>query len=885
MAISAGTHIGPFEIVGHLGAGGMGEVYRAHDARLRRDVAIKVLPREFSGDPDRHRRFEQETWAVARLSHANIVAVHDVGVHDDLPYIVTELLEGETLRSRLDARPLSTRRAVEYAIQIARGLAAAHQRGIAHRDIKPENLFITKDGHLKILDFGLAKLTDPDAPGDRTATVTLGGAGLGVVFGTAAYMSPEQARGLRADHRSDIFSFGAVLYEMLACRPAFRRATTADTISAILHEEPPPLSDDIPSMLKRVVQHCLENQPEERFQNTQDVLFDLEAVSEGVEVGRPGSSRPFRNRWMLAPLGAVAILAVALVGYSFGRHGAVVEPSGGPVRMHRLTEFAGLEEFPAISPDMKSVAFTGSVSGKRQVFVRLVAGGVPLQVTKDPVDHQSPRWSPDASSLMYFSPAAPGEAQGAIWQIPALGGAPRRVLSTVGGVDVAHDGRLSCFRLSNDRMQLVVVSKDGSDAGVVYESAAKSYHLYPRWSPDSKWIAFQRGDGVRNDVYAVPSRGGDVRQLTHDNDSISGISWLPDSTAVVYASSRLDTVPYLPSFALWAAPLNGDPVRQISSAEVSYVHPDIHPSGAVVAARIRMVFDIWKFPVNGSPLENVARAQRITHQTGHVQTPTVAPDDKEIAFLSDAGGHANLWVMSTETGELRELTHEDDPAVALGVPIWSPDGDSIAFVSSRGNTGFGFGLWVVSPDGSDLRRVASRGLGPAWSADSRWLYYADAGTLKKVPSSGGPSVVVRTPTRNVIGSDGSRLYFMIERALIDGRPEFEIQVASPDNAPATVLQRISASRVPSWQIINPSLSPDGKSLAVPLTDGLTTNIWAVSTADGHWRQLTDFGERPIFIARRVSWTADGRSILAAVGDGDSDVVLLEGLVRGVTRSR
>lgn len=883
--LSTGDRLGRFEILGLLGTGGMGDVYRARDTQLQRDVAIKVLRTAFSRDPDRQRRFEREARAAATLNHPNVVAVYDAGVHDGIGFIVTELLEGETLRQRMNGRPLAPRKAVDYAIQIAGGMAAGHERGIVHRDIKPDNLFVTKDARVKILDFGLAKLIEPGSSDDATATVTLDGVPAAPVVGTAAYMSPEQVRGLRADHRSDIFSLGVVLYEMLAGFAPFRRRTSAETLAAVLHDEPPELISVAPvgRPLERVVRHCLEKVPEERFQNVRDLIFNLGALPESTAIVKPRIPRLRISRTgVVVALALVGMSAAAAVGYraGHGRTPAAPIPQTMAVTLRRMTEFLGIEGSPAISPDGRQVAFTGSVNGRRQVFVRLLAGGSPLQVTTEPVDHEAPRWSPDATSLVYFSPGETGEAQGAIFSIPALGGSPRRVMDSIGGGDVSSSGRLVCFRLSGGVVQLVTSALDGSDVRVVARSVA-GYHLHPRWSPDRRWIAFQKGDGLRFDIFVIASNGGDARKLTDERSTIRGLAWLPDSSGIVYASSRGSTVPYLPPLALWEARLDGPDPRKITPVDAWFEEPDVDTSGQIATARVQMRFDIWQFPFERAPAENVRRARQVTRQTGQVLTPTGAPDGSEIAFLSDSGGHGNLWVMSTRTGQLRQITFEGDPTVTVGVPVWSPDGRSIAFVSSKGHTGFDFGVWLVRPDGTNARNIVRQGLGMAWSPDSRWIYYSEssAGPLYKIPRSGGTPIEVRPePTRNVIGLHGATLFYMVERPLLDGRPEIEIREATPENGSSRALARVPAARVPSWQIVNPALSPDGEWLAMPLTDRLTTNIWALSTRTGAWRQVTDFADRAIFIARRVSWTSDGRSILAAVGEGDADIVLLDGLV-------
>ncbi len=895
MALSAGTKLGPYEIVAPLGAGGMGEVYRARDTKLGRDVALKILPPRFAADAERVSRLEREAQLLASLNHPHIGAIYGFEDAGNVPALVLELVEGDTLDERVRRRPLPISEALAIAQQIADALDAAHRTGIIHRDLKPSNVKITPDGVVKVLDFGLAKAFAAEGPApDLSQSPTISGGGTlgGVILGTAAYMSPEQARSQPVDKRTDIWAFGCVLFEMLTGSSAFARETTADTIGAVVGDEPEwkLLPANTPGRIRRLLARCLQKDVRRRLHDIADARIELE--DEMATPAEP-SPVPTGRRWSRGVVSALSLgIAIALVFFfllwaardRFGRPAA--EPSPADTRVIRLTDLPGLAESPAISPDGRSVAFTGTVGGKRQVFVQLIAGGAPLQITRDSVDHERPRWSPDSSSILYFSPAASGKAQGSIWEIPALGGAPRRVVNSVGAGDVSlMDGRLAFFRLAKEGIQLVTAPTDGSRFDVVAEFAPATYYLYPRWSPDGRWIAFQRGDSIRFDIFVAPATGGKPHQLTRDNNMMGGFAWLPDSTGIVYSSSRGGTMPYLPTLDLWQVRLRDGRVRRITSGETSYMSPDISKSGAILVSRMKLQTDIWKFPVDGLPIENVRRGTRVTRQTGQVLTPTASPDNKEVAFLSDSGGHANLWVVNTESGELRQITHERDPNVAVGVPEWSPDGRTIAFVSSRGNQGLTFGVWLVDSDGSNLRNLVNPGLGLAWSPDGRWVYYSTRGgststavVLKKVPVDGGPPVTVTTePLRNVIGLHGATLYYLFEGPLVDGTPEFEIRAATPEDAPFRVLARIPGSRVPIWQIVNPALSPDGKWLAQALTDGFTTNLWALSTTTGEWRQITDFGKRPTFIARRVSWSSDGHSVLAAVAEGDSDIVLLEGL--------
>ena len=899
MALTSGTRLGPYEIVAPLGAGGMGEVYRARDPRLGREVAIKVLPASFCGDLDRLRRFEQEARAASALNHPSILVVYDIGTHEGAPYLVTELLEGSTLRDRLAGGPLPARKAVDFAIQIAHGLAAAHEKGIVHRDLKPENIFICRDGRPKILDFGLAKLCVPE-PGDAGATLDVDHqTAIGTTLGTAGYMSPEQVRGEKSDQRSDVFSFGAVLYESLSGHRAFDGRTAADRSSAILKDDPPDLlatRKNIPAALDRIVRHCLEKSPEQRFQSARDLAFHLESTSSISETGaapslaleKKGSKRPLR--WMVAALvvGLAMVLAAAGAWWFRGR-----EQSGSrTVKFLRLTDFAGMEESPAFSPDGKSVAFVSDSTGSRQVWVRLLAGGPPLQITNGEGSHLFPRWSQDSAAIIYFTPPPEGTAQGTLWEVSALGGTPRQLVSSMSGADMSHDGkRMAFFRLNGKQIELVVTDLDGSNPLVLTQAVTSFSYRQPRWSPDDSTIAYLHNEETwADDIYIVPSAGGAPRALTRESTLMSGLTWLPDGSHLVYSSARGNTLLYLPTLHLWEVSKSGGESRQLTFGESGDESPDMDREGRVLVSRKHMEFDIWKFPVDGTPADNVSRGVRITSQTGQVQTPTLDPTDHEMAYLSDSGGHGNIWVQPLGGGQRRQITFEKDPAMVMGVPSWSPDGKFITFASGRASRdAFRVDYFLIHPDGSDLHRLIPTATWTTWSGDSKWLYYSEfssmqnaGGTrLMKIPVDGGTPVVVRSDNARgpAPASDGSALYYMVPLQNLNGSLDYELRVARPESGPSNLLARISGQRVPLWQGLHPVISKDGKGLVMPLADSLGTNIYVASTADGTLRQVTDFGQKRTFIVRRISWSSDGKFVFAAVGVGDADIVQMDGLLQ------
>ena len=552
MPLAAGSRLGSYEILAPLGAGGMGEVYRARDTKLAREVAIKVLPQGTAGDPAALARFEREAKAVAALSHPNILAIHDFGTSNGVTYAVMELLHGETLRQRLGHGAVAQKRAVEIAREIALGLAAAHERGVVHRDLKPENLFLTKDGLVKILDFGLARQLSTGQPGmDKTLTdPSLSG----VVLGTAGYMSPEQVRGATADHRSDIFAFGAVLYEMLSGKRAFHGETAADTMSAILTKDAPPLSAsgrEISPGLERIVGHCLEKKPEERFQSARDLAFDLGTLSTDNSASRAAAETRSRSRWPLRA--AVAVGAAALVALAFwaGERREREERWAAPPTFRRLTFRRGDVVTARFTPDGSTAVYTAAWEGKApEIF----------SVRTDSTESRSI----GAENALVLAVSSQGEiaihhkrprtymtaAFGTVARLPLSGGAPRDLLEETLGADWDRDGKqLAVVRASEGKLLLeyplgrmlyasaaleapVRVSPDGTHvAAVEFASGGYSllafdraggkqvlatYALFPNgfaWSPDSREVYFVGGNTTGSQAILASSLSGRQRVI------------------------------------------------------------------------------------------------------------------------------------------------------------------------------------------------------------------------------------------------------------------------------------------------------------------------------------------------------------------------------------
>jgi serine/threonine protein kinase len=677
MALTAGSKLGPYEIAAPIGAGGMGEVYRARDPRIGRDVAIKVLPAAFSMDQERLIRFEREARSAGVLNHPNILAIHDVGTHDGTAYVVSELLDGETLRDRLKLGALPVRKAIDLGIQIAQGLAAAHEHGIVHRDLKPENLFVTGDGRLKILDFGLAKLTRPNPVGTAQANApTLqADTGPGEVWGTVGYMSPEQARGNPVDQRSDIFSLGAILYEMLSGKRAFQGASPADTVSAILKEDPRDLTEiveAIPPALERVVRHCLEKSPAERFQSTRDLAFGLAEISgvsraQAAPVGKSKSS-------IYARLGAAAVGLLVLAGLILVLPRVLGPRDARPVMCLPIDlppgSGIGLINSPAISPDGSTVALSVvDTSGVPSLWIRRLDSLTPQRVPGN-TEAIDPFWSPDCRSIAFF-------ADGKLKRVSAAGG-PIQVICDAGtsrGGTWSKDNVIvfapaasgGLYRVDAAGGDPVQVTSPDSTRG-------ETAHRYPCFLPDGKhflFLAIPQRNGLY-DVF-VGSLGSQKRKL------ILRVTRAPQYAAPGFLVFSRGGLLMAQRFDPGRIETQGDAVTIAetpnSSGYVGSPTASASSTGAVVYRRETLGnTELGWYNRRGELIS------RIPVPLGLFVAPQVSPDGSQVALTSFDGSNSDLWLIDIRRGTSTRLTSDGGEK---GGAKWSSDGARIIYGSDR----------------------------------------------------------------------------------------------------------------------------------------------------------------------------------------------------------
>jgi Tol biopolymer transport system component len=768
MALISGTKLGPYEIQSLVGAGGMGEVYRAHDSRLDRTVAIKVLPASFSADRERLQRFAQEARAAAALNHPNILSIFDIGEERGAPYVVSELLEGETLRERLRTGPLPTRRVIDYAVQVAKGLAAAHEKGIVHRDLKPENLFLTNDGRVKILDFGLAKLTQPqsssssgDAPTVQVATET------GLVMGTAGYMSPEQVRGKPADHRSDIFSFGAILYEMISGKRAFHGESAADTMSAILKEETPELSEtarNVPPGLERIVRHCLEKIPAQRFQSAGDLAFDLEALSEvSSTTGKSGAqaavqqAEPAASRRPLVLAASVIALAAAMLGLGWwlGHGSGAVSPP----EYKQITFRMGRIGNARYTPDGSIVYQANWEDGGQQIYLAHTDDTGSRELGLKNAELLAISENGELAIRLNTVSSSGYAAYGTLARVPLGGGTPREVL---------------------DNVQDAAWSANGENLAVVrYVPANRHWRLEypigkvlldginwisnPKISPDGKWIAFgdhENADGDDQGSIAVVDMDGHEKKLASGWTAAQGIVWSPAGDEIWFTASDTGSAQSL--------------------------------RGVTLAGKLRTIANVpggmWLQDLRNGVLLIIADQKRLGLRG-------ISPGGKQERELGWLG-----WAV------LRDI---------------SRDGKKVLFEEEADGGGPKYTVFFRDTDGSPPVRIGD-GTGMAISPDQRWVITkpAKGGVLSVVPTGAGETRQLTHDKVTYVSAcylpDGKQLLAAgIEPG--HGARDYLIDISSGDAKPLTPEGTSGAL-----------LSSDGRNDAVLTSDGK----WGVWPVDG-----------------------------------------------------
>jgi Tol biopolymer transport system component len=763
----------------------MGEVYRARDPRLGREVAIKVIPEAVARDLVTLARFEREARSVAALSHPNILAIHDFAKQGDVSFAVMELLEGESLGERIARSRLSWRKAVEIGVAIADGLAAAHSKGIIHRDLKPANAFVTSDGRVKILDFGIARVVPARADSDTSVPTDARATEPGTLVGTVGYMSPEQIRGLPADARSDIFSFGCVLYEMLAGRRAFARDTSAETLTAILREEPPPLSPSAETSgeLERIVSHCLEKSPEERFQSARDLAFHLRETLAASTAARP-KRRPLpRRASRIAWLSGAALLVLGTAAF-FAWRARRAPTSGEPLRAVALTTFSGVERYPSLSPDGDEVAFiwNGPKADNEDVYVQRIGSGSPLRLTTDPASDVNPVWSPDDRWIAFLRGNSAGPMSRSRYElvlVPPLGGPERRVAEVrIREVEWPSQAHLawcpdaSCLVVTDSPGEekpdaLFVVSVEtGEKRQLTRPQPTVLVDTSPAVSPDGRALVFRRTVSYSiGELYGLAladgmSAAGEPERRTTAAFNADHPAWLPGGKEILVSARG----------GLWRLSLSGDdaPARLPFVGEdgllPSVSHPRPGKRSRLVYARSFIDGNIWRIDVpNPGAAAPSPPAVAISSTRSEVH-PNFSPDGRRVAFTSTRSGSWEIWISDPDGGNAVKLTSMD--ANATGGPSWSPDGRWIVFGSDQPGQ---FDLYVISASGGKPRRLTSH---PAFdqsaifSRDGRWIYFTSNRTgnfqIWKMPATGGDAIQI---TRNggwIVSEapDGAHLYYI-----------------------------------------------------------------------------------------------------------------------------
>jgi len=879
--LAEGQAIGHYEIIGPIGRGGMGEVYLAKDKLLNRRIALKLLPADYTRNKDRLRRFQQEAQAASALNHPNILTIHELGQVNEQQFIATEFVEGETLRQHLKQAPLTLSETLDIAVQIASALSAAHRAGIVHRDIKPENIMLRPDGYVKILDFGLAKLTQQEERSPKPIETDKTETSSGLVMGTVKYMSPEQAQGRPVDQRSDIFSFGVVLYEMLAGRAPFEGKTANELIAAIMKREPPPLTDT-PEEVRRLIAKVLRKKKEERYQTIEELLVDLKSLKEDKTVTSVSAQTAARKidgsvlatsdaagvstvstfEYVVSGIkrhktGAALVLAsfaIVAFGTTFGLNRLGSRPRSSPnqMRIERIpdTEKAG---GVAVSPDGHDIAYTT----RNGLWVKRLGTSSSQQIVQsDKV--VCPTYSPDGEDIFYVS-------NDVLYRIPARGGEATKVLADVDGhrpISFAPDGKKFAFtRYQDEETSLLLVANVDGTGERVLVSRKKPEDLYsPAWSPEGSLIACAGLSGTTLSVFGVHVATAEEEQFSYKWSAIDRIAWLSDGSGLVASAMETDAAPK----QLWRIPYPTGEPRKITNDLEGYVDVSLFADGkSLVTIQSARLSSLWIAP-KGDPTSTRSIPFGERKLAGSVSWTS----DGRILCLVNTSGGRDIWIVNADGTNPKQLTANAGKSLQ---PKASPDGRYIVFASDRGTSGASH-IWRMDVDGSNpIQLTHGDGDGevqPTVSPDGLWVVYSKGGvdtsieekTLWKAPIDGGePMLLANTPSSGAaVSPDGTLIACWYKQ---DRTSPFQIAlIPLTGGLPTKVFDVRCASIVPlRW-------TPDGQ--AISYVD--ISNIWSQPISGRPPKQLTQFTSEKIL---GFDWSSDGQLVCSRMHDS-RDVVLI-----------
>ncbi len=863
---AAGAMLGSYRIEGPLGAGGMGEVFRATDTRLHRTVAIKILPRDKTTDPERKRRFMQEARAASALNHPNIVTLHDIANDSGTDYLVMEYVPGKSLDKLITPKGLPLAEAIGYAAQIASALAAAHAAGIVHRDIKPANVIVTSESQVKVLDFGIAKLAEPaPRPDGETLTQESALTETGAVMGTVNYMSPEQASARPLDHRTDIFSLGVVLYEMLAGQRPFRGESQVESLHAIIHDPVPSLPQNPPEV-NDILDKALAKDPRERYQHAGDLALDLRRCQRTAPAARD-TPRAQRRPWFwVAAASVLALVAGAAVAWLLRGTSPSLDNPLANAQFTRFTDFAGTENDAAISADGKFVAFRSDRDGRFDIWLSQVGTGRFIDLTKGKEEEfiggiRSMGFSPDGAEI-WLAGNVPGRRR--LRLMPLMGGTPRPFLRDH-AVHVAWspDASRLVFHTGDPGDPMFVADRTGANARQIFvEPHAGGHNHFPTWSPDGQWIYFVSGtwDIAEMDLYRIAPSGGKPERLTQHHSDVRYVTPL-DNRTILYVSPDQDgSGPWL-----WDLDPNRKVTHRVSSGLEKYLSVAASADGQRLAATVaNPSASLWSVPI----LDRVAE-ERDVKPFSLPAVRALAPrlHGKSVFYLSSSGAGDGLW--RYQDGQAQEVWKGAD-GPQLTPPAVSPDGQRAAIVLRRQGK---LRLHLVSADGGEpqplTEAVDARGAA-CWSPDGKWIVTggndAKGAGLFKVPIDGGAPVRLLAGTAlHPVWSPSGSLIVYIGPVVASQSP---LRAVTPDGAPV---------EMPSLGIYTAGerfrFLPDGKGLVYMQGTQPWQDFWLLDLATKKTRQLTHLDDRSAM--RTFDITPDGKHIVFDRLRENSDIVLIE----------